>query len=94
MKVLERGQSLRSFCHYSHVLLSKLQCDDQPHTCLPYLIPVSCLMFLEVKTAIRGSRFQDVDDMKNVTTKLNIVFLNIIDYCAVKKDVKSVLQGR
>jgi len=51
-------------------------------------------MFLEVKTAIRGSGFQDIDDMKNVTTKLNMVSLNIVDYSAVEKDVKNMLQGR
>jgi hypothetical protein len=36
-----------------------------------------------MKTAIRGSRFQDIDDMKNVTTELKMVSLNIIDYFAI-----------
>lgn len=76
MKVLERGPSLQSISHDSDVLLRKL-----PHTCLPYFILVSSVVFLEVKTAIRGSRFQDIDDMKNVTTKLNMVSLNVIDDC-------------
>jgi hypothetical protein len=40
-------------------------------------------MFFEVKTAIRGSRFKDIDDMKNLTTKLNMVSMNVIDYCVV-----------
>jgi hypothetical protein len=38
-----------------------------------------------VKTAIRGSRFQDIDDMKNVTTKLNMVSLSVIDDCNLER---------
>jgi hypothetical protein len=38
-----------------------------------------------VKTAIRGRRFQDIDDMKNVTTKLNMVSLNVIDDCNLER---------
>jgi hypothetical protein len=93
MKVLERGPSLQSFCHDSDVLLSKLQCYGQPHFYLPYLIPVSSVLFLAVKTAIRGSRFQDIDDMKNVTTKLNMVSLNVIDDWNLER-CKEWLQGR
>jgi hypothetical protein len=53
MNFLEKGQSVQSFCPESDMLRSKVYYDDQPHTNLPYLIPVSSVLYLEVKTAPR-----------------------------------------
>jgi hypothetical protein len=82
---LDQPHTYLPYLNQSHTYLPYL---DQPHTYLPYLIPVSCPLFLEVKTAIRGSIFQDIDDTKNVTTKLNMLFM--LDCpCILDKQIKA-----
>jgi hypothetical protein len=36
----------------------------------PNLVPADCFLLLKVKTALEGRRFQDIENMKNVTTEL------------------------
>jgi arylsulfatase A-like enzyme len=42
--------------------------------CSPYLVPNDCQLFPKIKSALRGRRFQDIEDIqKNVTTTLKVV---------------------
>ena len=88
-----------SFFHDNEVHAGKLwHVGDQPPTVFTCSCSIWLFLFLKVKTFLEGIRFQDIENINNVMTKLNPVplaafdgsFVHYVEICmtcvSVKKD--------